>query len=55
MKGNTKFLKLIETSVHGIKLFQYTSVVLEELKWIVKEKECFNVDTGKVDFLDSYT
>ena len=48
LKGCPKFTKLIESSVYDTNLAHYISMVLEELKWAVKEKQCFNVDVGKV-------
>ena len=48
LKGDTKTTKLIEDSVYETKPVHYISVVSEDLKWVVKEKECFNVETGKV-------
>ena len=48
MEGYPKLINLIEdikydtTPVHNI------NMVSEYLNWVVKEKECFNVETGKV-------
>ena len=48
LKGGPKLTKLIEDIVYDTKTFHYVSIVSEELKWVLKEKDSFNVDTGKV-------
>ena len=48
LKGDPKLTKIIEASVYETNTFHYISMVSEELKWVTKEKECFNVETGKV-------
>ena len=44
----SKRTNLIEYTIYDTKPVQYISMVSEELKWVVKNKECFNVDTGKI-------
>ena len=51
MEGDPKFINLIEASMHDTTPVHYISMISEELKWVVKEKECFNVETGKVNKL----
>ena len=41
LKGYPKLNKLIEASVYENKPVNYTSIVSDELKWAVKEKEWF--------------
>ena len=48
LKGGPKFTKLIEASMYDTKPVNYTSMVSEELKWFVKEKDFFDVEMGKV-------
>ena len=55
MKRDTKITKLIEASVYRTKPIHYISMVSGELKWVVKEKECFNIDTCEVKNLYTYT
>ena len=53
-EGYPKRTNLIEASMYDTTPVHYITMVSEELKWVVKEKECFNVDTGKVRNLYSY-
>ena len=46
--GDPKCPNHIEASVYDIKPVHYTSMVSEELKWVVKDKERFNVETVQV-------
>ena len=46
--GDPKHTNLIEAIMYDTMLVHYTRMVSEELKWVVQEKECFNVETGKV-------
>ena len=48
MEGDQKFTKLIEAIIHDTTPVHYISMVSEELKWVVREKYCFNVDTINV-------
>ena len=48
VKGGPKVTKPIEDSVYDTKPVNYTSIVLEEFKWNVKENDCFYVETDKV-------
>ena len=48
LEGDQRFTELIAASMYDTKPSHYTSMVSEEFKWVVKEKECFNVETGKV-------
>ena len=54
LKGYPKLTKLIEDSMYDTNLVHYISMVSEELNWVVKEKECFDVETGEVKSLYSY-
>ena len=47
-EGDPKRTNLIEASMYYTTHVHYISMVSEELKWVVREKECFNVETGKV-------
>ena len=47
-EGDTKCTNLIEASMYDTTHVHYISMVSEELKWVVNEKECFNVETGPV-------
>ena len=47
-EGGPKCTNLIEASMYDTTPVHYISIVSEELKWVVKEKECFNFETGKV-------
>ena len=48
LEGDQKCINLIEASTYYTKPVHYISMVSEDLKWDVKEKDCFNVDMGKV-------
>ena len=48
LEGDPKYTNLIKAIMHGKNPVKYTSMVSEELKWFIKEKECFNVETVKV-------
>ena len=50
-EGDPKLTNLVETSMYDITSVHYIRMVSEELKWVVKEKECFNVETDKVEKL----
>ena len=47
-EGYPKRTNLIEAIMYGATPVHYIGMVSEQLKWAVKEKECFNVETGKV-------
>ena len=47
-EGDPKCINLIEASMYYTTPVHYIIMVSEYLKWVVKEKECFNVETGKV-------
>ena len=47
-EGDPKCTNLIEASMYDTPPVHYIRMVSEELKLVVKEKECFNVETGKV-------
>ena len=55
LKGGPKLTKLIEASEYDNKSFHFIIMVSEEFKWIVKEYDCLNVDTGKVKDWYSYS
>ena len=48
LEGNQKCTNLIEAIMYYTKPVHYISMVSEEMKWVVKYKECFNVDTDNV-------
>ena len=48
MEGCPKLTNLIEAKMYDTTPVHYISMVSEEFKWVVKEKECFNIETGKV-------
>ena len=47
-EGDPKCTNLIEDIMYDTTPVHYISIISEELKWFVKEKECFNSDIGKV-------
>ena len=49
MEGYPKHTNLIEASMYDTTHVHHISMVSEELKWVVKEKEFFNVETCKVE------
>ena len=51
MEGDPKFPNLIVSSVYDTKPVHYISIVSEQLKWDVKEKECLNIETGQFEIL----
>ena len=51
MEGDTKFTNLIESSIYNNNHIYHISMVPEELKWFIKDNECFNVDAGKVKLI----
>ena len=48
MEGDPEFTNLIEASMYYTNPVHCIIMVPEELKWDVKEKECFNIEMGKV-------
>ena len=46
LKGDPKFPDLIATSVYDTKPVHYLRMSSEELKWVVCEKDVYNVETG---------
>ena len=46
LKGDPKCSDLIATSVYNTKTVNYLSMSSEELKWVVCEKDVYNVYTG---------
>ena len=48
LEEDPKYTNLIEDSMYDTNPIKYISMVSEELKWIVKDKECFDFETGKV-------
>ena len=48
MEGDPKFTNLIEASMYDTNPVQHISMVSEELNLVVKDKECFNTETGEV-------
>ena len=51
MERYPKHTNLIEAILYDITPVHYISMVSEQLKWAVKEKECFNVETVKVKYI----
>ena len=47
LKGEPKCPDLIATSVYDTKPVHYLSMSSEELKWVVCEKDVYNIETGK--------
>ena len=48
LEGDPKCPNLIEASVYYTKPVHYIVMVSEELKCTAKEKECLNVNKGKI-------
>ena len=48
MEGDPKRTNIIEASMYDTMPVHYISMVSEELTWVVKEKQCFNVEMVKV-------
>ena len=48
MEGCPKRTNIIEDIIYDTKHVHYISMVSEELKWVIKEKECFNFYMGEV-------
>ena len=42
-----KLSHYISSSAYDTKIVHCLSMVSEYLKWVVKDKDCFNVDMGK--------
>ena len=53
-EGDPKITNLIEARMYDTRLVHCMSMVLEQLKWVVKEKQCFDFETGKVKNWYSY-
>ena len=51
LEGDPKRTNLIESSLYDTTPIHCISIVSEDLKWVTKEKECFNIDTSKVKIL----
>ena len=51
LEGDPNRPNLVASSVYDTKPVHYLSMVSPELKWIVREKACFNVETGEVENL----
>ena len=49
LQGDPGCPNLVATSVYDTKPVHYLSMISEEVKWIEKEKEVFNVDTNQVE------
>ena len=48
MEGGIKFSNLIESSVYNTNPFHYISMVSKELKWVINNRDRFNVHTCNV-------
>ena len=46
LKGNPKFPDLIATSNYDTNPVNYLRMSSDELKWVVYEKDVYNIDTG---------
>ena len=46
-EGDPKLSNLIEASLYDTTRVHYISMVSEELNWVIKEKEGFDVETSK--------
>ena len=53
-EGDPKITNRIEASLYDTKPIHYTGMVSEELKWVIKEKVCFNVEMVEVKILYYY-
>ena len=51
LRGDKCCPNLVASSVYDTKPVNFLSMVCQQLKWIVKEKPAFNVDTGRVEYL----
>ena len=51
MEGYPKCTNLIDASMYDTMPVHCISMVSEEFKWVIKEKQCFNVEMGKVEKL----
>ena len=51
LRGNKGCPNLVSYSVYDTKPVHFLSMVCQQLKWIVKEKPVFNVETGRVESL----
>ena len=49
LKGDAECPNLVATSVYDTKPVHFLSTVCESIKWIVKERPVFNVDSGRVE------
>ena len=47
LEWDTKCTNLIRNIMYDTNSIHYMNMVSEELKWAIKEKECFNIGTGK--------
>ena len=47
-EGDPKLSNLVESSLYDTTRVQYISMVSEELNWVIKEKEGFDVETSNV-------
>ena len=51
LEGYPKRPKLVVDSVYGTNTLHYTSIVSKQFKWVMQQKECINIKTGKVENL----
>ena len=51
LRGDKFCPNLVASSVYDTKPVNFLSMVCQQLKWIVKEKPAFNVDTGRLESL----
>jgi hypothetical protein len=48
LKGDAECPNLMATSIYDTKPVHFLSTICEYIKWIMKERSVFNVDTGCV-------
>ena len=51
LRGDPGCPNLVASSIYDTKPVHYLSMVTEELKWIIKEKIVYNIDTGTTEIL----
>ncbi len=51
LEGDPECPNLVASSVYDTKPVHFLSMICDSIKWIVKEKSVFNVETGKMETL----
>jgi hypothetical protein len=49
--GDPGCLDLVATSVYDSKPVHFLSMICQSIEWIIKERSVFNVDTGRVKYM----